>query len=114
MRRMVLFSYLMVAVVLPAVAFADSAGTMSGDVAAVTDRYVDIVVKRQTVRFALGDEFTGIYSWDERKKLRLADVKPAMFVRVFFNKTVVGSAYRKATKIDVLLRSNQAPLPIPT
>jgi type 1 fimbria pilin len=97
---------------------ADSTGTMSGDVVAVSDQSIDINANRQTVRFALGSDFkgvysAGVYSADRKTKRRLSDIKPGMFVRVAFIKTFVGSAYRKATEIDIIT-GYQLPLPRPS
>ena len=92
---------------------ADSTGTASGDVVAVTDSYVDVKVNRESMRFALGNEFRGVFSADGSAKRQLSDIKPGMFVRVAFIKTTLGSAYRKATEIDILT-GYQLPLPLAT
>ena len=97
-------------VVMPAVR-ADTPGTASGTVAAVTDKYIDLKGDRQTVRFSISKD-TAVYSWDGKTQKPLSAIKPGGYVRVLFEKAVIGSAYRKATEIDIIQSSS--PLPIPT
>ncbi len=91
---------------------ADTTGSMIGTVNRVTDKSININGDRQTVSFALGDSFAGVFSADRKTKRSLSDVKPGMNVRVFYIKTAVGDAYRKATEIDILMGFS-LPLPIP-
>ena len=97
-------------VILPA-ARADVPGSMSGPVVAVTDKYIDIKQDRQTVRFSISKD-TAVYGFDGKTQKKLSDIKPGGYVRILFEKTVIGSAYRKATEIDIIQSSS--PLPIPT
>ena len=90
---------------------ADTPGTASGTVVAVTDKYIDLKGDRQNVRYAI-DKYTAIYAFDGKTKKALTDIKPGGYVRVLFDKAVIGSAYRKATEIDIIQASS--PLPIPT
>ena len=106
--------------VLPAIALlfvaapaarADTPGTASGTVAAVTDKYIDLKGDRQTVRYSISKDTT-VYGFDGKTKRSVTDIKPGGYVRVLFEKAVIGSAYRKATEIDIIQASS--PLPIPT
>jgi len=91
---------------------AATTGAMIGTVDRVTNQSIDIKGDRQTVRFALGDSFSGVFSADGKTKRSLSDVKPGMNVRVSYIKTAVGDAYRKATEIDILTGFS-LPLPVP-
>ncbi|HTJ27536.1 MAG TPA: hypothetical protein VMA36_15355 [Candidatus Limnocylindria bacterium] len=114
--RGLLVPVLSLAIVLVAsiAALSDSTGTMAGAVTAVGDRFVEIKVDRETIRFAIGDDFSGVYSLAPKAKRSLSDLKPGMFVRVSFVKTTLGNAYRKATEIDIVTGSAQSPLPLPS
>ena len=93
-------------------ASADTTGSMVGTVKEVTADHIDILVNRQVTRFALGDDFVGVFSADGKTKRSLSDVTNGTSVRVTFLKSVVGTAYRKATQIDLLTGSSK-PLPLP-
>jgi hypothetical protein len=106
---------LLIVVVAATAARSDTTGTMAGSVTAVGDHFVEISVNRETVRFAIGDDFAGVYSVDRKTKRSLSDIKPGTYIRVVFVKTTLGNAYRKATEIDIIGGGGaQSPLPIPS
>lgn len=94
-------------------ASADTTGTMVGVVKDIVPDHIDIVVGRDSVRFALGDDFVGVFSADGKTKRLLSDVTDGASVRVTYLKSVVGTAYRKATQIDILPSPQTKPLPLP-
>jgi hypothetical protein len=113
--RTLLVPALSLLIVLAVATAAHGDGTMAGEVTAVGDRFVEINVNRSTVRFAIGDDFAGVYSLDRKTKRSLSDIKPGMYVRVSFVKTTLGNAYRRATEIDIVSSGGpQSPLPIPS
>ena len=93
-------------------ASADTTGTMVGTVNDLTTDHIDILVNRQVTRFALGDGFLGVFAADGKTKRLLSDVTNGASVRVTFLKSTVGTAYRKATQIDILPVDSK-PLPLP-
>jgi hypothetical protein len=85
----------------PTAVTADSTGTLSGDVAQITDKYIDVEVNRQITRVTLPANFTAVYSADGKTQRSLNDIKPGTLVRVAFVKSTVGN-FRRATEIDIM------------